>query len=509
VELHRRTIGALSESHAAARATADHDATAVLALENVVKRYGAYRALDQASLDVRPGTVHALLGENGAGKSTLMRIAYGLVRPDAGSMRVRGVHARVERPADAIALGIGMVHQHFTLVPVMTVAENVALGSRGMLDVGQVATLVREIAERTGFALDPAARIESLSVGAQQRVEIAKALAHDARILILDEPTAVLAPEEADALLDWLRTYADAGNAVVLITHKLREALSVADDVTVLRRGRTVLTQPAAATTTEALASAMLGEDPVAGRSPKVSRRPPETDDRIVFRAQRLRLTDAHGVVRVREATFDVRAGEIVGIAGIDGSGQRELLRALAGRLDPDSGELVRPIDVGFIPEDRHHDAVLLDRNLTENVALRGAGVRRGAMNWGSIDAATRTMLEAYDVRAPDSRVPLRALSGGNQQKLVVARELRSAGDDIPHAIVAENPTRGLDVRATADIHDRLRRASEHGAAVVIYSNDIDEVLLLSSRVLVVRDGLVQQVALDRDAIGRAMLGAG
>jgi simple sugar transport system ATP-binding protein len=487
----------------------DRGAAPELTLEHIAKRYGSLTALDDASLHVRPGTVHALLGENGAGKSTLMRVAYGLVRADAGTVRVDRAQVTIDSAADAIALGIGMVHQHFTLVPVMTIAENVALGARGMLNIAQVAQRVREIAERTGFTLDPSARVETLTVGAQQRVEIAKALARDARILILDEPTAVLAPGEARALLDWLRRYADAGNAVVLITHKLREALSVADDVTVLRRGRSVLAQSAMMSTSDALASAMLGSEAVISDTPRFSKRPRVADATVVFRARRLRLTDARGVVRVREATFDIGAGEIVGIAGVDGSGQRELLRALAGRMALDSGELIRPPDVGFIPEDRHHDAVLLDRDITENVALRGAGARHGSIDWTSVEEETDALMKAFEIRAPDSRTPLRALSGGNQQKLVVARELRAGRPGQPHAIVAENPTRGLDVRATAEVHDRLRHARDGGAAVVLYSNDIDEVLLLATRVLVAHDGVVHEVPLDRDLIGRAMLGAG
>lgn len=484
------------------------DALPELALESVVKHYGAYAALDGASLRLRSGTVHALLGENGAGKSTLMRIAYGLVRPDSGMIRVGGAAVTIDDPSDAIALGLGMVHQHFTLVPVMTIAENVALGGHGMLDIAQVRTRLREIAERTGFALDPSARVESLSVGAQQQVEIAKALVREVRVLILDEPTAVLAPDEARTLLSWLRTYADAGNAVVLITHKLREALSVADDVTVLRRGRTVLARPAASTTTDALAAAMLGTDAEADGGSSTPVQVGGPDQPVVFRARRLRLTDARGVVRVRDATFEVRAGEIVGIAGVDGSGQREILRALAGRLAPTLGELSRPMEVGFIPEDRHHDAVLLDRSLTENVALRGAGARRGAIDWSSFDAHTRALVTVFQVRAPSLHTPLRTLSGGNQQRLVVARELYASGDTRPHAIVAENPTRGLDVRATADIHDRLRQARSKGSAIVLYSNDIDEVLLLATRVLVAHDGVLREVRLDRDVIGRAMLGA-
>jgi simple sugar transport system ATP-binding protein len=485
---------------------AQHPGSA-LALEHVTKRYGSVAALDDAALAVRVGTVHALLGENGAGKTTLMRIAYGLVRPDAGSMWINGSPASVASPSDAIALGIGMVHQHFTLVPVMSVAENVALGSHGTLKIAQVATRVAEIATSTDFSLDPWARVETLSVGAQQRVEIVKALARNARTLILDEPTAVLAPEESTALLRWLRSYADTGNTVILITHKLREALAVADDVTVLRRGRTVLAQRAAETTTDALADAMLGTA-VGSTGLRVSTRTTRIDTAPVFRAEKLVLADASGSVRVREASFDVHAGEIVGVTGIEGSGQRELLRALAGRMTISSGKLLRPAEVGFIPEDRHHDAVLLARDLSENVALRGAGARRGMIDWASVRSDTKELLQEFDVRAPGARAILRTLSGGNQQKLVVARELRTDDDVGPHAIVAENPTRGLDVRATTEIHDRLCRASEMGAAVVLYSNDIDEVLLLATRVLVVRGGIVREVPLDRDAIGRAMLGA-
>jgi general nucleoside transport system ATP-binding protein len=502
------------------------DAPTVLALEGIRKRFGSFAALDDASLVVRPGTVHALLGENGAGKTTLMRIAYGLVRPDAGTIRVAGTPATIATAADAMALGIGMVHQHFTLVPVMTVAENVALGARGALDLTRVSTRVRALADDAGISLDPSARVETLPVGAQQRVEIAKALVRDARMLILDEPTAVLAPDESTALLRWLRKFADAGHAVVLITHKLREALAVADDVTVLRRGRTVLATRAAATTMESLTDAMIGAEtgtadmPHAVADLTTNLAPTASDARVVFRAEGVRLVDAAGVVRVHDATFDVRAGEIVGVAGIEGGGQRELLRALAGRANAAAGTLVRPPDVGFIPEDRHHDAVLLDRDLAENVALRGAGARRGAVDWAALRAGTSALMQAFDVRASDPRVALRTLSGGNQQKLVVAREL-GAGSDAgiggapdtnfarPWALVAENPTRGLDVRATADIHSRLRRACADGAAIVLYSSDIDEVLLLATRVLVMHAGRVREVARDRDAIGRAMLGAG
>ena len=482
-----------------------------LALQGIDKRFGATRALTSASLRVRPGTVHALLGENGAGKSTLMRIAYGMERPDAGTIQVRGATVRLDSPASAIALGIGMVHQHFTLVPVMTVAENVALGGHGALDLQQTIAELRALSERTGFALDPRERVELLSVAAQQRVEIAKALMRNARMLVLDEPTAVLPPSESIALLRWLRSFADQGNAVVLITHKLGEALSVADDVTVLRHGRTVLAVPAAETTAESLTSAMLGSAEVGERADRSPTRHFDAQDPPrppIIRAERVTLVDANGVVRVRSASFVVGAGEIVGIAGVEGAGQRELLRAVAGRLPIASGRLERPSTIGFVPEDRHRDAVLLDRSLVENVALRGAGARRGLIEWNAIGTRTESLMRAFDVRAAGPRAPMRTVSGGNQQKLVLARELALDGTDPLRAIVVENPTRGLDVRAAAEVHDRLRAARDAGAAVVVYSSDIDEVLLLADRVLVVYAGTVREASVDRDTVGRLMLGA-
>jgi len=484
------------------------DATLALALHDIDKRYGTVLALEAASLEVRPGTIHALLGENGAGKSTLMRIAYGLERADAGTLVVHNQRMRFTSAADAIARGIGMVHQHFTLVPTMTVAENIALGGHGRLDLAEIAKRVRVLSSQTGFDLDPDARVETLAVGAQQRVEIAKALVRSARILILDEPTAVLAPLEATELLRWIRAYADAGNAAVLITHKLREALGVADDVTVLRRGRTVLAASRHEVTSETLTSAMIGEDSAGAMSGPVARGTgPTPVTEPVFRARALTVADARGIVRIVDASFEIGAGEIVGIAAVEGSGQRELLRALAGRLDATSGTLTRPHLVGFVPEDRHHDAVLLKRSLAENVALRGAGARRGTIDWNALRAQTERLMRAYDVRAESADVQMRVLSGGNQQKLVLAREL---GVDVgrERALVVENPTRGLDVRATVEVHARLRRAALDGTAIVVYSSDIDEVLLLATRVIVVFERRVREMPLDRERIGQAMVGA-
>ena len=481
----------------------------VLELENITKRFGSIVALDDVSFTLRPGTVHALLGENGAGKTTLLRLAFGMTGCDEGRLRVRGRDAHFASPADAIAAGIGMVHQHFSLVPSMTVAENIALGGRGRVRRAEIVATVRRIAATTGFALDPDARIDALSVGAQQRVEIAKALTREARILVLDEPTAVLAPSEAWELLDWLRDFVSRGNAAVLITHRLREALTIADDVTVLRHGRVVHAGRAEQASQASLTSSMIGSD---AATVKLASAPsPATTAAVLFRAVGLCVTDEHDTVRVRDATFEVHAGEIVGIVGVEGAGQRELLRALAGRRSAASGSVTHPVGVGFVPEDRHRDAVLLDRPLYENVALRGAGTRRGIVKWRAARAQAEALVHSYDVRAPHVHTPMRSLSGGNQQKLVLARELDESLrtlDDTP-AIVAENPTRGLDVRATIDMHARLRAARDRGAAVILYSSDLDEVLLLATRVFVAYAGSIREVASDRDAVGRAMLGIG
>ena len=389
-----------------------------LELLDVRKRFGDVVALDGASLVVRPGTVHALLGENGAGKTTLMRVAFGMVRADAGVTRVEGRARRFASPADAIAGGLGMVHQHFALVPAMTVAENVALGGRGRFDAAEAAERVRDVARRSGLALDPSARAASLSVAGQQRLEIVKALAREARLLVLDEPTAVLAPAEAAELLAWVRAFAGGGGSVVLITHKLREALGAADDLTVLRDGATVYAASAAESSEEALASAMLGAPPRAHHDaaaslvrnpthPAVTTSPPRP---VVLALRGVAVADERGVIRLRDATCEVRAGEIVGVAGVEGGGQRELLRALAGRLRPAEGRVEAPPAVGFVPEDRHRDAMVLDFTLVENVALRGAGARRGVVPWSALAAATRALVERHDVRAAGPRARAHAL---------------------------------------------------------------------------------------------------
>ncbi|MEP7381384.1 MAG: ABC transporter ATP-binding protein [Gemmatimonadota bacterium] len=492
--------------------------TLALELVDVHKRFGAVEALAGASLRVREGTVHALLGENGAGKTTLMRVVYGMLRPDAGTIRLYGAERRFRSSADAIARGVGMVHQHFMLVPAMTVAENVALGMSGRYDARAAEARVESLGARTGLVLDPRARVESLPVGAQQRLEILKALARDARLLILDEPTAVLAPEEADELLRWIRRFAVNGRTVVLITHKLREALSVADDVTVLRRGATVLHESVAGLDEPRVVAALLGGDPTRPAKPLAEylerpRTAPPTDPSarrpargaVVASLIDVTATDARGAIAVRNVTLDIYAGEILGVAAVEGSGQRELVRLFAGRLTPSAGSISLPTGVAFVPEDRHRDAMVLDMSLVENVALRGLSSRHGRLDWRALRQATTALMSRFDVRAPSASTRGRELSGGNQQKLVLGRELAER----PIMVVAENPTRGLDIRATADVQDQLRSARDAGSAVVLYSSDLDEVLALADRLIVVHAARVLPVEpATREAVGRAMLGA-
>jgi simple sugar transport system ATP-binding protein len=473
-----------------------------LVLEGISKRFGTVQALVDASLHVRAGSVHALLGENGAGKTTLMRIAYGLIAPDSGEIRIDGRLVRLSSPRNAIRHGIGMVHQHFALVRAMTVAENVALGGRGRYDPRATALRVRELARSTGMTLDPATKTEGLGVTAQQQLEILKALARNARILILDEPTAALSPGDARHLLDQVRALATAGLAVVLITHKLREALSVADHVTVLRQGRTVLAASAAALDEETVTRQMLGGWNVTAEAERVPSKLPATTPPVV-RVRRVDIRDDRGVLRVLNATFDVGPGEIVGIAGAEGAGVHELLRGLVGLFRVTGGEIERPIRVGFIPADRHREGVALGLSVAENIALRGAGTRRGLTHWESIREHTRQLVSEYDIRTPSIEAPVETLSGGNQQKLVLAREL----GDRPDLLVAENPTRGLDIRSAMAVRARLLSARETGVAIVLYSSDLDELADLADRTFAMFEGRLIATERTRDAIGQAMLG--
>jgi simple sugar transport system ATP-binding protein len=481
----------------------------------VRKRFGATVALDEAQCLVREGTVHALLGENGAGKTTLMRIAFGMVTADAGEVSLHGKRLDLRSSADAIAAGIGMVHQHFMLIPAMTVAENVVLGGHGRLDPAAASVRTREVASAAGLALDPEARVRDLSIGAQQRLEIVKALARDARILILDEPTAVLSPAESEELYAWLRRFAASGGTVVLITHRLHEALAVADDVTVLRRGATVLERSAGDLAVADVITALTGETAGDGSSLLPESAPAPLDGPAIAGPVRLALehvrhVDGAGILRLDDVSLEVREGEILGVIAIEGSGERELLRILAGRLEPVMGTVRRPSVVGFIPADRVHEALIPSMSLTENFALAGAGARRGLIDWQSMRERAQAAIDGFRVQATGPAQPALQLSGGNQQRFVVARERAVA----PQALVAENPGRGLDIRAARHVRDEMLAARNAGAAIVFYSSDIDEVLAVATRVVACHRGRVREVTPppdpdDRSPYTRALMGVG
>ncbi len=473
-----------------------------LELTGVSKRFGSVVALNDVELIVAPGKVHALLGENGAGKTTLMRIAYGLLHPDSGRVRLFGNAYPRHSVRAASHAGVGMVHQHLSLIPTLSAAENLVLGRRGVFSPPEAEALLARTSSRAGLSVPSVPAVRDLSIVEQQRLEILKALARGARLLILDEPTSGLAPSEIDALLRWMREFADSGGSVVLVTHKLREALAVADDVSVLRRGRMVYSGDARGSTEQALARAIFPatEAPPAAPPASVAGRVEE----LVLQCDAVDIAGGRGMRRVRQATFRVHRHDIVGIAAVEGSGHRDLLSAIAGLTPIASGTLDIPSRVALIPADRAREGLIGDFTLVENIALRGLGTRRGTMPWWQVRERTAALLERFSIVAPSTRALARTLSGGNQQRLVVGRELETAVD----LVVADNPTRGLDLMATAFVHAQLRDAAANGAGVVFHSSDLDELLSLAHRVLVVFHGQVREVANDRDTVARAMLGA-
>jgi general nucleoside transport system ATP-binding protein len=476
-----------------------------LELRGITKRFGPVVANDGIDFDLRPGEVHALLGENGAGKSTLMSILYGLYHPDEGEILVGGEPVRMGSPADAIELGIGMVHQHFMLVPVMTVTENIVLGGEprgrgGLLDVREGARRVAELSERYGLAVDPNAVIEDVTVGTQQRVEILKTLYRDARILVLDEPTAVLTAQETSELFEVLRALRDDGVAIVFISHKLGEVLEIADRVTVLRRGKKIDTVPIEGATEQSLARLMVGRD-VLLRVDK-----PETEPRDpVLEVRDLHVRDDRDLEAVRGVSLTVRGGEIVALAGVDGNGQHELVEAIAGLRTAEAGAIavhgkevcgagVRATcdaGVAHIAEDRQLRGLVLDFTLAENLALREyhkAPLSRGGwLSIGEINSRAHSLLAEYDVRGGEPGTLAGALSGGNQQKVCIAREIASN----PHLLIAHQPTRGLDVGAIEFVHRRLVEEREKGRGILLVSLESEEVRSLADRIVVIYEGQI------------------
>jgi simple sugar transport system ATP-binding protein len=496
-----------------------------LELRGITKRFGPVVANDGIDFDLRPGEVHALLGENGAGKSTLMSILYGLYSPDEGEIRVNGEPVEVDSPSRAIELGIGMVHQHFMLVPVMTVTENIVLGEepkRGMLlDVREGARKVKELSDRYGLAVDPDAVIEQVSVGMQQRVEILKTLYRDARILILDEPTAVLTAQEANELFEVLRTLKEDGVSIVFISHKLNEVLAISDRVTVLRRGEKIDTVPTEGATEESLARLMVGRD-VLLRVEKEQAKP----GRPVLEVEDLHVRDERGLEAVKGVSLEVREGEIVAIAGVDGNGQLELVQTIAGVRAPEAGRVTidgRDVSelgvrgktdagVAHIPEDRQLCGLVLDFTLAENLALREYREQpisnHGLLSIGQMRARARTLLGEYDVRGGTPDTLASSLSGGNQQKVAVAREIASN----PRLLIAHQPTRGLDVGAIEFVHGRLLNERANGRGVLLVSLEFEEVRALADRILVIYEGqIVGEFPPDvsEEELGVAMTGGG
>jgi len=474
----------------------------VLEMRHVTKSFPGIVANDDVSFDLREGEVHALLGENGAGKSTLMNILYGLYHPDEGEILIKGSPVRLGAPSAAIEAGVGMVHQHFMLIPVMTVAENIVLAEEPtrdgiLLDIGEAERRVQEISDRYNLAVDPGARIQDITVGQQQRVEILKALYRDADILVLDEPTAVLTPQEAQELFEVVRQLTARGKSIIFISHKLNEVLEIADRITVLRRGKLIETLPAHGATEESLARLMVGRE-VLLRVAKTPAQPSET----LLEISDLSVYDDRGIEKVRDVTFDVRAGEIVGLAGIDGNGQTELIDAITGLRGVTSGTVSvagenvtsaahghLEAGIGHIPEDRQRRGLVLEYSIAENIALHDyrspPASRYGWLFPGRLIARARTLIRDFDVRGGGPNTRSGGLSGGNQQKVVLAREIERD----PKVLIAAQPTRGLDVGAIEFVHRRLIEERDEGRAILLVSLELEEVLSLSDRILVIYEG--------------------
>ncbi|PVG84776.1 heme ABC transporter ATP-binding protein [Nocardioides gansuensis] len=495
-----------------------------LEIRGLTKRFGSFTANDHIDLTIEPGEIHCLLGENGAGKSTLMNMLYGLLEPTEGEVLLDGEPVTFETPGDAMAAGIGMVHQHFMLVPVFTVAENVMLGREqtrgaGLLDRKAAADLVRELSGRYHLAVNPDALVEDLPVGVQQRVEILKALAGGAQVLILDEPTAVLTPQEIDELMGIMRELKEQGTSIIFITHKLREVKAIGDRISVIRRGKVVGTAKPTASEAE-LAELMVG------RSVNLTvDKAHVTSGTTVLEARNITVVDPRGHQVVKDVSFEARAGEVLGIAGVQGNGQTELIKSLLGLVRPDAGEIwldgkdiskhgpLQSLEdgIGYIPEDRSHDGYVGSFSVRENLVLdlfRNDEFSSGlALKLDAIAANARDRIAEFDIRTESADSPVSSLSGGNQQKVVVAREFSRP----LKVLIASQPTRGVDVGSIEFIHKRIIEERDRGTAVIIVSTELDEIFALSDRIAVMYDGrIVGTVSPDikREDIGLMMAGA-
>ncbi|MDA8442654.1 MAG: ABC transporter ATP-binding protein [Peptococcaceae bacterium] len=491
----------------------------VIEMRNISKIFPRVVANDKINLSVRQGEIHALLGENGAGKSTLMNILYGLYQPSAGEIYVKGQKVSITNPNVAIALGIGMVHQHFMLIPTLTVAENIVLGSEprryGFLDMRKAVAMVEEISQRYGLKVDPQAKVESISVGMQQRVEILKALYRGTEILILDEPTAVLTPQEILELFDIMHNLNTEGKSIIFITHKLKEIMAIADRITIIRRGKVIDTVTTASTSPRELAAKMVGRE-VSFKVNKQEYSPGET----VLQLENVQALNSRKLPALKGISLEVRRGEILGIAGVDGNGQSELVDVVAGLRKATAGHIkllrkditnasprkVIAASISHIPEDRHLRGLVLDFTIEENMVLETyyqAEFANGIiLNNKQIQMHAKRLIQEFDVRPPDQKTLARSLSGGNQQKVIIAREV----DRDPNLLIAAQPTRGLDVGAIEFVHRRLVEQRDKGKAVLLVSLDLDEIMDLSDRIAVIYEGNIVGIVAAEDA-DEAMLG--